>query len=124
MMNYDNLARAKELLRDDERANGVDGATARIADDVGVALLQAEEPRRVQPGIHADHNGDFAAMLSATIVLHNLPTLCACEPSQMGLGNIPAWGHGQIALGELRGVLGICSLKLGSNGSSHVEMYI
>ena len=43
----DDLAGAEELLRYRERADRLDGAPARVADDVGVALLQAQDLGRV-----------------------------------------------------------------------------
>lgn len=42
MMHDHDLPRAQELLRDDQAADGVCGAAAGVADDVGVAFLEAE----------------------------------------------------------------------------------
>lgn len=47
MVEDDDLAGAEELLRYRERADRLGGAAARVADDVGVALLQAEDLGRV-----------------------------------------------------------------------------
>lgn len=47
MVNDDDLARAEELLRYRERADRLNGTAACVADDVGVALLQAEDLGRV-----------------------------------------------------------------------------
>ena len=43
----DNLARAEELLRYRQRANGLRGAPARIADDMRVAFLEAQRLRGI-----------------------------------------------------------------------------
>lgn len=56
MVNNDNLARPQELLRDNNGAQGIDGAAAGVADDMGVALLKTEDTSRVQTGIHAGHD--------------------------------------------------------------------
>jgi hypothetical protein len=51
--------RPEQPLRDRERADFVVGDdAARIADDVGVALAQPEQPVRVQARVHARHDGD------------------------------------------------------------------
>jgi hypothetical protein len=86
-MDDHHLARAQQMLRDDERADGVGGAPAGVADHVGVALLEPQEPRGVQPGIHA---GD-----------HRKPALRRAR--QMSLGEPARVGRigGQELLGSL-----------------------
>jgi hypothetical protein len=47
-------------LRDGQGADRVVGDhAARVADDVRVALLQAEHARQQQPRVHARHHGDL-----------------------------------------------------------------
>jgi hypothetical protein len=59
-MDNDNLSRAQQLLRDDNRAQRVNGAAAGIADDVGVTLLQPQGLCGVQSSIHTCYNSDLA----------------------------------------------------------------
>ena len=59
VMDHDDLARAEQLLGDDQRAERVAGQAAGVADDVGVALLQAERPGRDEPRIHAGDDRDL-----------------------------------------------------------------
>jgi hypothetical protein len=60
VMDEDDLLGAEEALRDDEGSDGVVGDDAtRIADHVRVALLETEDPRRVETGIHAGEHRDL-----------------------------------------------------------------
>src|SRR5204862_178124 len=60
VVDEDDLLRAEQALRDGQRADRVVGDDpARVADDVGVALLQAEYARQHEPGVHARDHGDL-----------------------------------------------------------------
>lgn len=56
MVDDDDLTSAEQLLRDGDRANGIDCATASIADNVSVALLQAENTSGVESGVHTSQD--------------------------------------------------------------------
>jgi hypothetical protein len=64
MVDDDNLARPEQLLRDDEVADRGDGAAAGVADDVRVALGQAELLGRVDARVHAGDDGYLSAQQS------------------------------------------------------------
>ncbi|KAB8349427.1 hypothetical protein FH972_023454 [Carpinus fangiana] len=53
VLDEDDLLRAEQLLRDDERAQGVACVAAGVADDMGVAELNAVRGRRVDACVHA-----------------------------------------------------------------------
>jgi hypothetical protein len=59
VMDDQHLARAQQPLRDQQRADHVLGHdAARVADDVRLALLQAEQAVHVQARVHAGDDGD------------------------------------------------------------------
>ena len=59
VVDEDDLLGAEQALRDRQRADGVVAHhAARVADHVGVALLEAEHPCRIEAGVHAREHGD------------------------------------------------------------------
>jgi hypothetical protein len=61
VMDEDDLLGAQQPLRDGQRADFVVGDhAAGVADDVGVALLQAEQAVGVEAGVHARDHCDLA----------------------------------------------------------------
>jgi hypothetical protein len=62
VVDQNDLLGAEQSLGDRERANLVVGDdSARVADDMRVALLQAEQAVGVQPRVHAGQHGDLPA---------------------------------------------------------------
>ena len=59
VMDHDDLARAEQLLGDDQRAEGVTGEAPGIADDVRIAFLEAKRPRGNESGVHAGDDRDL-----------------------------------------------------------------
>jgi hypothetical protein len=60
VVDEDDLVGAEQPLRDDQRANCVVGGDAAgVADDVRLALLEAEYVVDVQAGIHARQHSDM-----------------------------------------------------------------
>jgi hypothetical protein len=59
VVDHDHLTRTEQLLRDDQRADGVGGAPACVADHMCVAFAQPEEPCGVQARVHAGHHRDL-----------------------------------------------------------------
>src|SRR5207253_10463835 len=54
VVNDEPLARAEQLVRDHQRADGiVAGAAAGVADYVCVAFAQSRVPGGIEPGVHA-----------------------------------------------------------------------
>lgn len=103
MVDDDNLAGSQELLRDDDRAEGIDGAATCVADDMGIPLLKAKDTGRVQAGVHAGHDEELAIILLGTFTFNIVYKGCSCH--------IPARRERQITLGELRSVLGVGRLE-------------
>jgi hypothetical protein len=59
VVDEDDLAGAQQALGDRERADLVVGDDAAgVADDVRLALVQAEDAVDVEPGVHARDHGD------------------------------------------------------------------
>jgi hypothetical protein len=59
VVNQHNFPGSEETLRDCQRPDYVVGDDpAGVADDVGVTLFKAENPGRVEAGIHTGDNGD------------------------------------------------------------------
>ena len=62
VVDQDDLLGAEQSLTDGQRADLVVGDhTARVADDVRLAVFQAQEPVDVEPGIHARHDRNVLA---------------------------------------------------------------
>lgn len=59
-MNYDNFPSAEELLGNNHGAQGFGGATAGVADDMGVAFGEAKGFGGVDAGVHASDDCDFS----------------------------------------------------------------
>jgi hypothetical protein len=55
VLDKDNLSRSKELLRDDERAQGVDSVTTCVPDNVGIAERNAKGGCWINAGVHASY---------------------------------------------------------------------
>ena len=62
VLDHEDLARAQQLLRDDDGPQRVLGASARVADHVRVPQLDPERRARVDPGVHARHWRQLAAL--------------------------------------------------------------
>lgn len=60
MVNDDNLPRAQQLLRDNQRPQRLARPPAGVADDVRVAFGEAQRLGGVEAGVHASHDGDFS----------------------------------------------------------------
>ena len=87
VMDDQHLARAQQVLGDDQGSKSIGGAAAGVADHVGVALLQPQEARGIEPGIHARDDRD-----------------------------LPPWGSGQVPLREATGISGVRAEKPPASG--------
>lgn len=82
-MDDDDLACAEELLRYRERADGLNGAPARVADDVGVALLQAQDLSRVWSVLASVPISQASPVLVAGFVAITYLASRPCKPRRL-----------------------------------------
>jgi hypothetical protein len=60
MVDDNNFPCAKELLRDYEGPNCINGTAAGISNDMGIALLESKHFGRVETSIHARYDCHFS----------------------------------------------------------------
>lgn len=96
MLDNEDLLCAKEMLRDEQGAESIDGTASRVANDMSIARVDAEGTRigGGQAGVHAGHDGVFLARWKGEVtVLEVFDPLCVCGLDRVGDGGCGV-GHG------------------------------